>query len=74
MTTMASIHSRDQPFQLAVLLPQLPDVPQLSHAQVGVLFLPRVEGIVICSSENFDRFIGPFLSSRTAEAGRLLQF
>ena len=28
----------------------------------------------ICSSENFDRFMGPLLSSRTAEADILLQF
>src|SRR5438874_6351149 len=28
----------------------------------------------ICSSENFDRFIGPLLSYETAEAGILLQF
>jgi hypothetical protein len=28
----------------------------------------------ICSSENFDRFIGPLLSCETAEAASLLQF
>ncbi len=86
---------RDEPFQPAVFFLQLTEAPQLTHAQVGVLLFPGVEGgsltpscrhrspmgvpasarriaYTICSSENFDRFMGPLLSQRTAEAVSLL--
>ena len=84
----------NEPFQSAVSFLQLPESTQLTHAQMGVLFLPGIEGGVthpgrqrsstgvpasacriaytICSSENFDRFIDPLLSSRTAEAVSVL--
>lgn len=77
----------EQPFQPPVFFFELTEPAQFSRAQVGVFLLPGVEGrgthpelpalacriaYTICSSENFDRFIGLLLSCEAAEAVILL--
>ena len=79
----------DQPFQSAVFFLQLAEPTQVTHAQMRILLLPGVERDVThpgvpasacrmayttCSSENFDRFMGPLFSCETVKAVMLLSF